>query len=116
MARFRDVKVDSRGREVGCDPMTANVYYAAEKEPDSVRWRFGSVPEGASRVEIRWDGGSPFGSMGLELDDERPVLVGTGNFGVDGVYKYTILFFDGDQVIAGLDPKIVNGPEPPGGG
>lgn len=114
MAKFTDVTIDYANGKVTCDPMEARVYYAFAPGPDSVRWTVETFPQGADRVELRWEVEAPFRDFGMKLHQGKVVLLGTGNRGKEGSYKYTILFLDdAGNVLAGLDPMILNDPLPP---
>jgi hypothetical protein len=116
MGRFETVEVHSkeiRGISVETDPVTIN--WLDPSLSDSVRWVFDGLPEGATSVVIKWDVESPFQNFGAECHgDGSIVLIGTGNKGIGGTFRYSILFLDAkEQVVAGIDPTVVSQPPPP---
>jgi len=118
MSRFADVVIawDAGEKAILCKPDVVTVYYRYEKGPTSVRWIVESMPRAARRVEIKWETGSPFQHMGAEILKGKLCLFATGNRAVKGLFKYMILFLDGnDRVLAALDPGVRNEPEPGGG-
>ena len=116
MGKYEEVAVSGlKARAISVEPSTAWVFFNNPNKPDSVRWVFNGLPEGAVSVVIKWDVESPFQNFGAECHgDGRLVLIGTGNTGIEGLYRYSILFLDEKgQVVAGVDPEVGNDPEPP---
>ncbi len=99
--------------EVTPDPVT--VYWLDATKEDSIRWEFNTpLPGGAKSVVIKWDVESPFQNFGAECDNGRLVLIATGNTGIGGLFRYSILFLDEKgQVVAGVDPGVHNDPVHP---
>jgi hypothetical protein len=119
MGKYETVTVSGAGKpgEISVSPETATISWLDPAVPDSVRWVFDNVPEGIS-VLIKWDVESPFQNFGAHcLGDGRLEVIGTGNKGVGGLYRYSVLFVDGkQQIVAGVDPELENLPPPPYGG
>jgi hypothetical protein len=118
MGKFEIVAVKGAGKSGGISvtPETVKVSWLDPTVPDSVRWEFDNVPEGIS-VLIKWDVESPFQNFGAQcLGNGRLVVIGTGNTGVGGLFRYSIVFVDAEnQIIAGVDPQLDNIPPPPTG-
>ncbi len=113
MAKFTDVVIDYVGDKVTCDPLQTTVYYDHPSAADSVRWVVQTFPDNAERVELQWEVEAPFRDFGASLHNGKIVLLGNGNKAKRGSYKYTIVFLDAaDEVVADLDPMIVNEPQP----
>lgn len=115
MPRFKDVtlKWDAQEKRILCDPDIAEVYYRHPKGPSCVRWVVESMPRAAKRVEVKWETESPFLHMGAEIRNKKLCLLGTGNRGKQGLYKYMVLFLDeDDNVVAAIDPGVRDEPEP----
>jgi len=107
--RFKDVTVTWDETGVHVDPPVTHLFYTSG--PDSVRWKIKGKRPPATRIKITWEKESPLGKISTAREDE---VLGTDNRHVRGSYTYAVLLVDQQgQVVAGVDPLIINEPGPP---
>lgn len=100
-----DAKISCVNSVIECP---ADVTVRFKSGPDSVLWSFGEIEAKVAYVEVRFDSGSPFTQM---LAARGGGILGTGNTGKEGTYKYTVRVYDATgAVVASLDPRIINDP------
>ncbi len=115
-SRFFPVTIEFDGTAARCTPDEVQLYFDDPKHPNSVRWAVGKMPKGATRLVVKWDVASPFIHLGVEVpkESESLVLLGTGNVREPGVFHYSVMAVNEEgQILAGVDPKIINDPTPP---
>ncbi len=110
MAQFVDVAVRLSGDVLTCDPETVQLEPTRPGAPSEVAWTLEDAPT-ARKLEIQWKDQSPFRTMSTSASGQR--VEGLDNTGEVGEYPYTVVVRDAaGQVVARLDPKIVNRPWP----
>ena len=115
--KYATVEIDVDSKTKNVKPVAdAHLKFNQPDEPDSVRWEIKKFPAGAKSVLIKWDVDSPFLHLGTEVavPPVKAVIIGTGNTREEGWFKYSVIFLNArGEIVAGLDPKIFNDPEPP---
>ncbi len=111
----KKITVTWNGKTVEVDEKEAKLYYDHEKGPHEVTWELvkTSISAQEYRLKIAWEYDAPF-SLVANPKGEKGKVDGTGNTRRRGNYGYSVLLVDeNDQVVAGVDPRILNDPFPP---
>ncbi len=111
MIKPLNINVTIKNGHVSVDPKDAEIDPNHAKIPSEVTWTVIGNTEGY-RVKIAWSDCGPFEYV-KEVDKGKSV-VGRVNTEIKGVYEYSVLFVDNDdQIVAGCDPRVWNGTNPP---